>query len=253
MYLPIHVLRRYLGNPGCLQATAVVLGPKTAPVLLPAARKRRILDAIAKLQLYLRDDVWMGRSHEISYNIDMSGSQPKTDATNVISSEYVDGLYRYAMAITRNRADAEDLVQETYVRALEAVERLRDDSNIQGWLFTILRNLWFNQLRKRRNSLAIVEMDGDSEAGNARDAYAILASSEDGVIVRSAIDDLPIEFREVILLREFEELSYQEIADVLGCPAGTVMSRLARARTKLRTALTEMGSPRSSFGKRNLS
>nr|WP_130423318.1 sigma-70 family RNA polymerase sigma factor [Edaphobacter modestus] len=188
----------------------------------------------------------------------MAGSQQETCATNVLGSEYVDGLYRYAMVITRNRADAEDLVQETYVHALEAVERLRENSNIKGWLFTILRNLWFNQLRKRRNSPTIMEMDGDdytadSLVGNARDAHAILVSNEDSIIVRSAINSLPVEFREVILLREFEELSYQEIANVLGCPAGTVMSRLARARAKLRTALTDMGSAPNGFEKRNLS
>ncbi|HTF63150.1 MAG TPA: sigma-70 family RNA polymerase sigma factor [Edaphobacter sp.] len=177
----------------------------------------------------------------------MSGSQRKTDATNVIGGEYVDGLYGYAMILTRNRAEAEDLVQETYVRALEAVGRLRENSNIKGWLFTILRNLWFNQLRKRRSAPPIVEMDGDdhtadSLVGNARDAHEIFASNEDSDMVRSAIDELPVEFREIILLREFEELSYQEIADVLGCPAGTVMSRLGRARAKLRTALADMWS-----------
>jgi RNA polymerase sigma-70 factor, ECF subfamily len=187
----------------------------------------------------------------------MSGSEREAYATNVLSSEYVDGLYRYAMTITRNHAEAEDLVQETYLRALKAAERLRENSNIKGWLFTILRNLWFNQLRKRRSSPAIVEMDGDdytadSLVGNERDAHAILQSNEDAIIVRSAIDDLPLEFREVILLREFEELSYQEIADVLGCPAGTVMSRLARARARLRTTLSDMGSTPSAFEKRNL-
>jgi RNA polymerase sigma-70 factor, ECF subfamily len=187
----------------------------------------------------------------------MFGSQQETYAKNVLSDEYVDGLYRYAMVITRNRAEAEDLVQETYVRALEAAARLRENSNIKAWMFTILRNLWFNQLRKRRNAPAIVVIDGDdytadSLVGNAKDAHAIFVSNEDAVIVRSAINDLPIEFREVILLREFEELSYQEIAEVLGCPAGTVMSRLARARAKLRTTLSDPSNAPSSLGKRNI-
>jgi RNA polymerase sigma-70 factor (ECF subfamily) len=162
------------------------------------------------------------------------------------------------MVLTRNRAEAEDLVQETYVRALGAVGRLRENSNVKGWLFTILRNLWFNELRKRRNAPAIVEMDGDdhtadSLAGNARDAHEIFVSNENSDIVRSAINNLPVEFREIILLREFEELSYQEIADVLGCPAGTVMSRLGRARAKLRTALADMWSVPGRSEKRNQS
>jgi len=189
----------------------------------------------------------------------MYESPREVNATNVLSNEYVDGLYGYAMVLTRNRSDAEDLVQETYVRALAAAERLREDSNVKAWLFTILRNLWFNELRKRRNSPPIVEVDGDDEhagdqlVGNSKDAYEIFASNEDSQIVRAAIDDLPIEFREIILLREFQDLSYREIADVLGCPAGTVMSRLGRARAKLRTALADVWSPLVRSEKRSAS
>jgi RNA polymerase sigma-70 factor (ECF subfamily) len=196
--------------------------------------------------------------YSISYNTNMSGSLGEVFATNEIGTEYVDGLYGYAMVLTRNRAEAEDLVQETYVRALGAAARLRENSNVKGWLFTILRNLWFNELRKRRSAPAIVEMDGDDHTadsliGNARDAHEIFVSNEDSDIVRSAINDLPVEFREIILLREFEELSYQEIAGVLGCPAGTVMSRLGRARAKLRTALADMWSIPGRSEKRNQS
>jgi RNA polymerase sigma-70 factor (ECF subfamily) len=137
------------------------------------------------------------------------------------------------------------LVQETYLRALEAAARLRENSNIKGWLFTILRNLWFNELRKHRNVPAIVQIDGDdltadSLIGNARNAHEVYVSKEDSEIIRCAIDDLSVEFREIILLRVFEELSSHEIADVLGCPAGTVTSRLGRARAKLRAVLADM-------------
>jgi RNA polymerase sigma-70 factor (ECF subfamily) len=196
--------------------------------------------------------------YSISYNMNMSGSPGEAFAKNELGSEHVDGLYGYAMVLTRNRAEAEDLVQETYVRALGAVGRLRENSNIKGWLFTILRNLWFNELRRRRSSPAIVDMDGDdrtadSLVGNARNAHELFVSNEDSSIVRSAINDLPLEFREIILLREFEELSYQEIADVLGCPAGTVMSRLGRARAKLRAALADMWSAPGRSEKRNQS
>jgi RNA polymerase sigma-70 factor (ECF subfamily) len=189
------------------------------------------------------------------YTADMSGSHRENYAENIIDGEYVDGLFGYAMVLTHNHAEAEDLVQETYVRALEAAGRLRENSNVKGWLFTILRNLWFNQLRKRRNAPSAVELDGDDHTvdnliGNARDAHEIYVSNEDFQIVRRAIDDLSVEFREIILLREFEELSYQEIADVLGCPAGTVMSRLGRARAKLRTVLAETWRSRGRFQKR---
>jgi RNA polymerase sigma-70 factor (ECF subfamily) len=158
--------------------------------------------------------------------------------------EHIDSLYRYALVLTRSKVEAEDLVQETYVRAMEAFNQLRENSNVRGWLFTILRNLWLNELRKRRTRPQLVEVDSDSYladglVGNTRDAHEILESEEDANRVRAAIGKLPWEFQEILVLREFEELSYREIATVLTCPAGTVMSRLGRARSKLRVLLTE--------------
>ena len=158
--------------------------------------------------------------------------------------EHIDSLYRYALVLTRNRVDAEDLVQETYVRAMEAFSRLRENSNVKGWLFTILRNLWLNELRRKRTGPMLVEVDtqsqfGDGIPGNFLDAQEMLESAESAKEVRHAIDQLPTDFKEILVLREFEELSYQEIATVLDCPAGTVMSRLGRARAKLRSVLTE--------------
>jgi RNA polymerase sigma-70 factor, ECF subfamily len=157
--------------------------------------------------------------------------------------EHIDGLYSYAVALTRNRSDAEDLVQETYVRAIPAIGRLRQDSNIKSWLFTILRNIWLNQLRQPRTALQVPKSDidqyvADVPAGDLKDPHSLLMSKIDQEQVRQAIQQLPVEAREIILLREFEELSYQEIADVLGCPIGTVMSRLGRARAKLRVLLS---------------
>jgi RNA polymerase sigma-70 factor (ECF subfamily) len=156
---------------------------------------------------------------------------------------YIDGLYGYAMAITRNPAEAEDLVQETYVRAIPAMGSLPADSNLKSWLFTILRNIWLNQLRRRRTAPGIVEIDLDGRTANiageiSKDPYTLYMSKMERERVREAIQQLPIEFREIIILREYEELSYQEIASLLDCPPGTVMSRLARARSKLRTLLS---------------
>jgi RNA polymerase sigma-70 factor, ECF subfamily len=161
---------------------------------------------------------------------------------------YIDGLYGYAMAITRNPAEAEDLVQETYVRAIPAVGNLPADSNLKSWLFTILRNIWLNQLRRRRNAPGIVEMDQDGGTANiagdvSKDPYTLYMTRMERERVREAIQQLPLEFREIIVLREYEELSYQEIAKLLDCPPGTVMSRLARARAKLRTLLTAASQP----------
>jgi RNA polymerase sigma-70 factor (ECF subfamily) len=155
--------------------------------------------------------------------------------------EHIDGLFSYALVLTRNRTEAEDLVQETYVRAIGAMGRLRIDSNVKSWLFTILRNIWFNQLRQQRTA-KLVALEGEEGAMDvaetAKDPYAFYVSKMEHEQVREAIQELPADFREIILLREFEELSYQEIATILDCPAGTVMSRLARARAKLRMLLS---------------
>jgi RNA polymerase sigma-70 factor (ECF subfamily) len=147
----------------------------------------------------------------------------------------MDGLYAYAMVLSRNPAMAADLVQETYLRALKAKESLRPDSNVKSWLFTILRNIWLNHLRHERAGPKLAELDSDENLADVsiaspHDLYVRNLQREQ---VRTAIQQLPIEFREIIILREYEELSYSEIANVLQCPMGTVMSRLARARSRL--------------------
>jgi RNA polymerase sigma-70 factor (ECF subfamily) len=180
----------------------------------------------------------------------MSSEREETGHVDGMSIQNIDGLYGYALILTRNHAEAEDLVQETYLRALPALGRLRPDSNLKAWLFTILRNVWFNQLRKWRAAPEIVELepDGNGQVGaadTAKDPLATYVSHMEQEQVRNAIQQLSSEFREIILLREYEELSYQEIATVLECPVGTVMSRLARARSKLRelisTRFAELG------------
>lgn len=166
-------------------------------------------------------------------------------------NQYLDGLYGYAIVLSRNRAEAEDLVQETCLRALRGMHSLQTDASAKGWLFTILRHIWLNQLRQRRTAPKIVELDSDQNAGiepadTAQDPYGDYVAKMERELIRVAIQKLPIEYREIIILREYEELSYQEIAAVLGCPPGTVMSRLARARAKLREVLSTVlvSSPR---------
>ena len=156
-------------------------------------------------------------------------------------SEYLDGLFGYALVLSHNHAEAEDLVQETCLRALRAIDGLREQSNVKGWLFTILRNIWLNQVRRTRSVQIVLGADTNDvsdPADAAQDPHAAYASGVEQERVRAAIQQLPLAFREVVLLREYEELSYQEIAALLDCPPGTVMSRLARARTKLRELLS---------------
>lgn len=157
--------------------------------------------------------------------------------------DHLDGLYAFAMTLTRNRAEAEDLVQETYLRAMNAFDRLRPDSNLKSWLFTILRNIRFNQVRGGLEKASVVEMDEPAgarkqfEDKSAKDPLCLYLSKVKEADVRAAIEKLPDPFREVVVLREFEELSYEEIAEVLGCRPGTVMSRLSRARDRLKELL----------------
>jgi RNA polymerase sigma-70 factor (ECF subfamily) len=159
--------------------------------------------------------------------------------------EHLDALYGFAMILTRDRIEAEDLVQETYLRAARAFGRLMPDSNLKSWLFAIMRNIRLNQIRHHHSGPQFVEID--AEEGSrvdwldqaARSPHDDLVQKVEREQVRAAIDQLPTHYREVVLLRDIEGFSYQQIAGILQCPAGTVMSRLGRAREQLRILLIQ--------------
>jgi RNA polymerase sigma-70 factor, ECF subfamily len=163
----------------------------------------------------------------------------KNDAYQVdaIGMEYLDGLYSYALVLSRNQAEAEDLVQETYVRAAGAMGGLRADSNLKRCFFTILRTIWLDQLRKGRSGAHIVEANVDESPADGS-SYDLQVSKMERERVRAAIHLLPVAFREIIVLREYEQLSYEEIGSIVGCPAGSVVSRLGKARSELRILLS---------------
>jgi RNA polymerase sigma-70 factor (ECF subfamily) len=146
----------------------------------------------------------------------------------------LDGLYGFAYALCHDRTTAEDLVQETYLRALSARRQPAPHDNLRGWLFTILHNVWRNELRRRR-PLALEDAADIPAAGQS--PVEALRRSEDQDRVRRAIASLPDAFRAVVLLRCVEGFSYRDVAEIVGCPAGTVMSRLARARALLKKSL----------------
>jgi RNA polymerase sigma-70 factor, ECF subfamily len=144
-------------------------------------------------------------------------------------------LRRYARALTGDRAWADDLVQDTAERALARWAAFRPDSNLRAWLLTILRHLYIDQLRGRRE----IAVDDDSAPWRNLEAPR---GEVDGLMLRDlqrALYGLPVEQREVLLLVCVEELSYQEASKALGVPLGTVMSRLARAREHMRVLMTE--------------
>jgi RNA polymerase sigma-70 factor, ECF subfamily len=156
--------------------------------------------------------------------------------------EHIDGLFGYAMTLTRDKTEAEDLVQETYLRAVKAANQLAPQSNLKSWMFVIMRNAWLNQVRHEHSGPRFVELDEPAAAGASNETtgnpQVVYIRKLEQEQVREAIENLPDAYREIVVLRDLEGLSYQEIAAVLGCPAGTVMSRLGRARAKLRAMLS---------------
>jgi RNA polymerase sigma-70 factor, ECF subfamily len=157
---------------------------------------------------------------------------------------HLDAAFNYARWLTRNDADAEDVVQDACVRAMRFFSSLRGD-DARAWLFTIVRNAWYSRVSPKANvAEGILLNDGqDQRPDNALNPEERLLQQHTVALVRKALEQLPVDFREVIVLREIEGLSYKEIAAVAGVPSGTVMSRLARARERLQTIL-KLDAPR---------
>jgi len=159
----------------------------------------------------------------------------------------MNGLYGTAVRLTRDGDAARDLVQDTYLKALRAQSRFEPGTNLKAWLYTILHNTWRN--RRRDSARARVAFDSDTveaavDAGqpgvvDRTTPETLLLRTVMDVDLRAALDRLPEAFREAVWLRDVEDLTYQEIADVLAVPIGTVMSRISRGRKLLHAYLTE--------------
>jgi len=148
-----------------------------------------------------------------------------------------DSLYNFARWLVHNSNDAEDLVQETYLKALRSFGSFQPGTNFRAWIFQILRNTFLTSCSKleRRMTVAMDSEEGGPElAVDTETPETILMNRSNSQLVQRAIDDLPVHYRETLLLCEVEEMSYQEIAEILSIPIGTVMSRLARARKAVR-------------------
>jgi len=151
---------------------------------------------------------------------------------------HLDAALNYARWLTQNSAEAEDVVQDACVRAMRFLSSLRDD-DARAWLFAIVRNTWYSRVSRRANMPEVTPLDParDERPDVALDPEEQLLQQHTVALVRAALEQLPADFREVIVLREFEGLSYKEIAAVVRVPVGTVMSRLARARERLMAVL----------------
>ncbi len=158
---------------------------------------------------------------------------------------HLDQLFRMALRLCRNRSEAEDLVQETYLRAFRHFDQFDPGSNCRAWLLAILHNTFVNRVKREgREVLELDEGELDRARINSSEVMATIANPEEELFkhvvdadVVGALERLPLRFREVILLADVEECSYKEIAQICGVPVGTVMSRLFRARQLVRRAL----------------
>lgn len=165
-----------------------------------------------------------------------------------------DPLYGAALRMTRNPADASDLVQETYLRAFRSRRTFRPGTNLKAWLFRILTNLFISEYRKRQREPVVIPAEDPQlfdlysaargESKGAKSAESVVLENLVDEEVKRALSDLPESFRLPVLLADVEGFSYREIAEMLGIPIGTVMSRLHRGRKALQKALWELARTR---------
>ncbi|HLI02097.1 MAG TPA: sigma-70 family RNA polymerase sigma factor [Acidimicrobiales bacterium] len=167
--------------------------------------------------------------------------------------QYMGSLYTAALRMTRNPADAEDLVQETYLKAYRAFGGFKEGTNLKAWLYKILTNTFINSYRSRKRRPEQTDLDEVEDLYLYRrlgglEAVAASRSAEEEVLehftdtdVKAAIEALPEQFRMAVLLADVEGFSYKEIAEILDIPIGTVMSRLHRGRKQLQKVLHDLG------------
>ena len=167
--------------------------------------------------------------------------QSKAGRFEEVALPHLGAAYNLARWLVHNEHDAEDVVQEAYLRAFKSFGGYYG-GNSRSWLLTIVRNTCYTWLQKNRGvhvAESIDESHLDELGLDFADPEVLLLQSVDAQIVRGALTELPVEFREVVVLREMEGFSYKEIADVIDLPLGTVMSRLARGRKRLHALLAQ--------------
>ena len=169
-----------------------------------------------------------------------SGSSPGEDSDDEFAREalsYIDSLYGTALRLTRRPADAEDLVQDTFLKAFRSAGQFERGTNLKAWLFTILHNTFRNM--RRHDGRNPIEVDSDvveqaeDVAGQNQTPEQLLTRATLDVDLQAALDALPDAFRQAVWLRDVEEFSYAEIAKMIDVPIGTVMSRISRGRRML--------------------
>jgi RNA polymerase sigma-70 factor, ECF subfamily len=166
--------------------------------------------------------------------------EPRIAATfDELAMPLFDQLYNFAHWLTQNRSEAEDLVQETYLKALKGFSSFQPGTNFRAWIYRILRNTFLTSRTglKASTTMRLDEEESQEIPASCGTPESIFFDRAQEQMLQSALEELPLRFREILLLCELEEMSYQEISDALSIPMGTVMSRLSRARKALREIL----------------
>ncbi|MEP6918939.1 MAG: sigma-70 family RNA polymerase sigma factor [Acidobacteriota bacterium] len=174
---------------------------------------------------------------------EVTTADPAADAFSLEALSYIDNLYGTAVRLTRRPADAEDLVQDTYLKAFRSSAQFQRGTNLKAWLFTILHNTFRNMRRHDGRNPVDVDSEVVEHAPNPSSQHTpeqLLTRAALDADLQAALDALPEAFRQAVWLRDVEELSYAEIAGVLGVPVGTVMSRISRGRRALSERLAEV-------------
>ena len=175
-----------------------------------------------------------------------SDERSRTERFERIFVPHLDAAYDFARWLSRDERTAEDICQEACLRAFKSLDTFQGESG-RAWLLTIVRNTYYTWFTKNKAYAAAIPFDEDGTVAGAEleasveSMERILQQRDARRRVNGALEQLPQEFREVIVLRELQELSYKEISDVAGVPVGTVMSRLSRARARLQDALRDAG------------
>jgi RNA polymerase sigma-70 factor, ECF subfamily len=202
-------------------------------------------------------NVVCGTEYEVSWPY-LQGEHMKTAVANEheqgwdferAAMPYVDSLYNTAYRMTRNSEDAEDLVQETYLKAYKYYDKFEEGTNFKAWLFKIMKNTFINNYRKKKltpHKIDFSEIEESYERVIQKNAPDLIKDPETDIFqdmmdedVKRALDSLPHDYKMVVLLADIEGFSYKEIAEILDCPVGTVMSRLYRGRKMLERTLLE--------------
>jgi RNA polymerase sigma-70 factor, ECF subfamily len=174
------------------------------------------------------------------YYVDVSDADRHLDSFEELAMPLFDQLYNFAQWLTQNRDEAEDLVQETYAKALKGFSSFQLGTNFRAWMYRILRNTFLTSRTGLKATMTVPldpEDEGPELAVELHTPESLLFERSNREALQSAIDELPVYSREILLLCEVEEMSYQEISETLSIPIGTVMSRLSRARRALRDRL----------------